>query len=142
MSQTNAAEKLIHKTMSLQKETLWSRLIEIFIAVQTCLISTIFMFAAILRCGVNGHMARHCTNAWGTNPPPPHASSGTGAAHGESADANPSPAHAEEGNPPPAAAGSAEGDSPMQAAASDTSADGPVLQDVPGARFYCPPYST
>ena len=28
-------KKLIHKTMSLQKETLWSRVIEIFIAVQT-----------------------------------------------------------------------------------------------------------
>ena len=49
LNQTNAAEKLIHKTISLQKETLWSRQIEIFIAVQTCQNSTIFMFAAILR---------------------------------------------------------------------------------------------
>ena len=34
--------------MSLQKETLQYRLIEIIIAVQTCQIFTIFMFAAIL----------------------------------------------------------------------------------------------
>lgn len=68
-------------------------------------------------CGENGHMVRHCTHAWGTNLPsasePREATSGTGAADGESAGINPSPAHTKEGNLPPAAATSADSDPSM-----------------------------